>query len=99
MTIGGQGSCIFNSCIEKGISAGVICMHAALGEIPSSSQQLKLQEPCPLLYLVMCDLLTPPHIKSVVIFETEAFNVCSYIHIFIVFVLLKPTIKIDFKKS
>ena len=49
---GGQGSCIFNSCIETGISAGVICMHAAPGEIPSSSQQFKMQEPCPLLYLI-----------------------------------------------
>ena len=38
---GQQGSCIFNSCIEKGISAGVICMHVAPGEIPSSSQHLK----------------------------------------------------------
>ena len=27
-------------------------MHEAPGETPSSSQQLKLQEPCPLLYLV-----------------------------------------------
>ena len=27
-------------------------MHAAPGLIPSSSQQLKLQVPCPLLYLV-----------------------------------------------
>ena len=49
---GGLASCIFNSCIEKGISAGAIYMHAAPGEIPSSSQQLKLQEPCTLLYLV-----------------------------------------------
>ena len=31
---GGQGSCIFNSCTEKGISAGVVCTHAAPGEIP-----------------------------------------------------------------
>ena len=36
-------NCIFNSCLEKGISAGVIGMHATPGEIPSSSQQLKLQ--------------------------------------------------------
>ena len=48
----GQGSYIFNSCIEKGISAGVVCMHAAHGEIPSSPQHLKLQEPCPHLNLV-----------------------------------------------
>ena len=41
---GGQGSCIFNSCIEKGISAGLICIYGEPGEIPSSSQQLKLQE-------------------------------------------------------
>ena len=40
---GGQGSCIFNSCIEKGISAGLICIDGEPGEI-SSSQQLKLQE-------------------------------------------------------
>ena len=45
---GGQGSCIFNGCIEKGISAGLICIYGEPGEIPSSSQHLKLQEPCPL---------------------------------------------------
>ena len=49
---GGQGSCNFNSCIEKGISAGLICIYGEPGEIPSSSQQLTLQEPCPLLNLV-----------------------------------------------
>ena len=31
---GGQGSCSFTNCIEKGISAGVLCRHAAPGEIP-----------------------------------------------------------------
>ena len=41
---GGQGSCIFNSCIEKGISAGLICIYGEPGEIPSSLQQLELQE-------------------------------------------------------
>ena len=46
---GGQGSCSFNSCIEKGTSAGLICIYGEPGEIPSSSPQLKLQEPCPLL--------------------------------------------------
>ena len=37
---GGQGSCTFNSCIEKGISAGDICMHAAPGGIPSAEALL-----------------------------------------------------------
>ena len=50
---GGQGgSCVFNSCIEKGISVGLICIYGEPGEIPSSSQHLKLQEPCPHLNLV-----------------------------------------------
>ena len=41
---GQQGSCIFNSCIEKGISAGLIGIDGEPGEIPSSAQHLKLQE-------------------------------------------------------
>ena len=49
---GGQGSCIFNSCIEKGISAGLICIYGEPGETSSLSQHLKLQESCPLLNLV-----------------------------------------------
>ena len=40
----GQGSCSFNSCIEKGISAGLISIYGEPGDIPSSSQHLKLQE-------------------------------------------------------
>ena len=43
---------IFNNCIGKGISAGLICIYGVPGEVPSSPQQLKLQEPCPLLNLV-----------------------------------------------
>ena len=49
---GGQGSCVFNSCIEKGNSAGVIHIFGEPGEFSSSSQHLKLQEPCPLLSLL-----------------------------------------------
>ena len=41
---GGQGSCSFNSCGEEGISAGLIGIYGEPGEIPSSSQHLKLQE-------------------------------------------------------
>ena len=47
-----KGSCLFNSCIEKGIKAGLICIYGEPSEISSSSQHLKLQEPCPLLNLV-----------------------------------------------
>ena len=47
---GQRGSCIFNSCIEKGISAGVVCIYGKPGEIPSSSEHLKLQVPCPALF-------------------------------------------------
>ena len=60
----GQGSCIFNSCIEKGISAGVICRHAAPTELPFSSQQSQLQEPCPLLFLVTLTVLGGPDTKD-----------------------------------
>ena len=38
---GGQGSCIFNSWIEKGVPVGVICIYVEPGEIPSSSQHLR----------------------------------------------------------
>ena len=36
-----EGSCIFNSCIERGISAGVLCILGEPGKIPSSSPHLK----------------------------------------------------------
>ena len=45
-------NCIFNSCIEKGISAGLICLNGEPGGTSSSLQSLMLQEPCPLLNLV-----------------------------------------------